>query len=183
MPVSSSNSYNDAPWHFLNFFPDPHGHGSSRPTFDQSFAPAGPPATPGTGPPAIALLSDELLPPTCTVGSGRTADPRFGASAGAISSVASVPSPSSSPGTTSSSTPRALYRLLGAGPRRGSPFSPEPSSLRNMGGNGRGCCSKVICARRNLSVKVLWMSPIRSTNMLYASCLYSIRGSFWPHDR
>jgi hypothetical protein len=20
-------AYNDAPWHFLNFFPDPHGHG------------------------------------------------------------------------------------------------------------------------------------------------------------
>src|SRR5688500_17572628 len=32
--------YDAVPWHFLNFFPDPHGQGSLRPTFDQSAAPA-----------------------------------------------------------------------------------------------------------------------------------------------
>src|SRR3954470_20959833 len=97
-----------APWHFLNFFPDPHGHGSFRPTLLQSVGPEvpGTPATPPTAPPAIALLSDELLLPTWTVGSGRTAVPFFGASAGAMSRVASVPSADSS--STSSSRPSAL---------------------------------------------------------------------------
>ena len=57
--------YKFAPWHFLNFFPDPHGHGSLRPTLLQSpVLPTGPPAIPGTAAGAIALLSDELLPPT-----------------------------------------------------------------------------------------------------------------------
>jgi hypothetical protein len=50
--------YRLAPWHFLNFFPDPHGHGSFRPTFVKSL-PAPPIALP-----AIALDSDELFPPT-----------------------------------------------------------------------------------------------------------------------
>ncbi len=31
---SSSSSSGPAPWHFLNFFPEPHGHRSFRPTFD-----------------------------------------------------------------------------------------------------------------------------------------------------
>ena len=60
---SGGRSYRLAPWHFLNFFPDPHGHGSLRPTLDQSALPAAPPpAIPGTGVAAIALLNDEDFP-------------------------------------------------------------------------------------------------------------------------
>jgi hypothetical protein len=48
-----------APWHFLNFFPDPHGHGSLRLTLLQS-APAGappgaPPEIPGTPAGAVGV--------------------------------------------------------------------------------------------------------------------------------
>src|SRR5439155_19572614 len=43
-----------APWHFLNFFPLPHGHGSLRPTFGSSrltvFSTSSPPVLAGTSP-------------------------------------------------------------------------------------------------------------------------------------
>src|SRR5688572_12882408 len=34
--LSSQETQSCAPWHFLNFFPEPHGHGSLRPTLLQS---------------------------------------------------------------------------------------------------------------------------------------------------
>src|SRR3954463_15995020 len=58
--------YSVAPWHFLNFLPEPHGQGSFRPTVDQStFA--------GTG----AWFSERVRPPPPTNGSRRAPTPFF----------------------------------------------------------------------------------------------------------
>ena len=56
------------------------------------------------------------------------------------------------------------------------PYSPVDSA----GGVG---CSYTSCTRRKRSENVWWMSPIRSTNIVYASCLYSSSGSFCPQAR
>src|SRR6266550_3714983 len=88
-----------APWHFLNFLPDPHGHGSLRPTLLQSVAP---PPAPGS--------SERTFPAPTTTGSGRAAARAVGGSAGPTSMA-----PAGSPGGTSSRTPVALYRFVGFG--------------------------------------------------------------------
>src|ERR1019366_8529172 len=101
MPSSPSKrrdlvrDYAFAPWHFLNFFPLPHGHGSLRPTLDQSAVAAPPPA---------ASVRTPLPAPTI-VGSRRTAVPPFGDSSGPTSSTSSVPVASS---PSDSRTPSAL---------------------------------------------------------------------------
>src|ERR1700747_19897 len=63
-----------APWHFLNFFPDPQGQGSLRPTFDQS-------TLAGTG----EELSDRVRPAPTMSGSRRVTTSGFGGSAAAMS--------------------------------------------------------------------------------------------------
>src|SRR5262245_12402021 len=87
--------YKLAPWHFLNFLPEPHGHGSFRPTFDQSpvaFAAPLPPAIPGTF--AVGLI-DRVRPAPTTTGSCRAAAFFFGGSDGptsmTFSSAAAAP--------------------------------------------------------------------------------------------
>src|SRR5687768_12095263 len=77
--------YRFAPWHFLNFFPEPHGHGSFRPTLDQS---AG-----ATGALAAGFSDRAPRPAPTTTGSGRAAAFFFGGSAGPTSMTCSVPSP------------------------------------------------------------------------------------------
>src|SRR5438270_12545635 len=105
------SAYTFTPWHFLNFFPDPHGHGSFRPTVDQS--------VPGGGVPFPS--SDRNRPAPTIDGSFRAATGLgAGDSAGPMSSVASVPCvevPSS--GGMSSRMPRALYRFVGLSGRNG----------------------------------------------------------------
>src|SRR4051812_18093636 len=74
--------YSVAPWHFLNFLPDPHGQGSFRPTVDQS-------TFVGTG----AWFSERVRPAPTTIGSRRATTSFFGGSSGAISITSSAPLP------------------------------------------------------------------------------------------
>src|SRR5690606_37331686 len=73
---------------------------------------------------------------------------------------------SGSESPTGSATPNALNRIGGAG-----------------GLGGGGASSNTSCTFRNRSVNVCWMSRMRSSNIENASCLYSINGSFCPHER
>src|SRR5512140_2247710 len=55
-PTLTTIDYAAAPWHFLYFFPLPHGHGSLRPTLGSSrrtvfTAASSPPVRAGLGPP------------------------------------------------------------------------------------------------------------------------------------
>src|SRR5215204_5932677 len=102
-PIRVPRPQRDAPWHFLNFFPDPHGQGSFRPTFVQS--------TGAVAAPEVASLRLRARPaPTITGSRFATAAVRSGAgvSAGPRSITSSTPVATGSSGTTSSSTPSAL---------------------------------------------------------------------------
>src|SRR5579883_1646898 len=105
--LAAAPAYADAaaPWHFLYFFPDPQGQWSLRPTVDQSTGARGPAVTSGLGRPPAAT----------SAGSGRATGRLLGGSVGPMS-TGPPPSfaPSSGPSTgISSSTPSALYRLVG----------------------------------------------------------------------
>src|SRR6186713_240062 len=114
-----ADCYRFAPWHFLNFLPEPQGHGSFRPTFDQSPGPVD-----GV---AAAGLSDRVRPAPTTTGSCRATTFFFGGSAGptsitSASAVGGVPlsspsAPSSFRGGSSSGIssriPSALKRFVG----------------------------------------------------------------------
>src|SRR5688500_9387959 len=128
-------AYTPVPWHFLNFLPEPHGHGSLRPTFDQSPLAPAPPVGDAAG------LMDLVRPAPTTIGSVRAAAFFFGGSAGPTSITSAsaagaggsstVPLPfaddPSSSGM-SSRMPSALYRLVGfRGPSGPRPRCPAPS--------------------------------------------------------
>src|SRR5438552_127370 len=72
---SGCTRYIAAPWHFLNFLPLPHGHGSLRPTPAYGFAATevptatGPPG--GSGPVAVPRTSPCAPALLATVGLGR----------------------------------------------------------------------------------------------------------------
>src|SRR5215207_11021237 len=86
LPIRARQSHRDAPWHFLNFFPDPHGQGSLRPTFVQS--------TGAVAAPEVASLRVRARPaPTITGSRFATAAVRSGAgvSAGPTSITSSTP--------------------------------------------------------------------------------------------
>ena len=109
LPVSRRHRFPadhiDAPWHFLNFLPEPHGHGSLRPTDVQSTGPAAPPFVAFS----MSVMLRALPAPTIT-GSFLVATYfSVGVSAGpaSITSFGPVPLPSNS-ATTSSRTPIAL---------------------------------------------------------------------------
>src|SRR5215211_5938536 len=128
------------PWHFLYFFPDPHGHGSFRPT--SGTAPA---AARARGP--CELVSVGVGPP----GGGAT---RGG-----------VPMNRSSAPLVGADWCAIALGGGGGGAR---------------GGSGRSALTWIL---RKRSVKVDWMSCMRSSNISKASRLYSTSGSFWPHAR
>src|SRR6476661_6171927 len=75
-----------APWHFLNFLPDPQGQGSLRPTLVQS-------TLAGTG----DELSERVRPAPTTTGSRRVTTSFFGGSSAAMSMTSSGPVPLPSP--------------------------------------------------------------------------------------
>src|SRR5262249_53929330 len=120
-----------APWHFLNFFPEPQGHGSFRPTVDQSTL-AG-----------ICAPRDFVRPAPTMTGSFRaTGFVAAGDSPGPMSTAPSAPFPdgtvTSSSGT-SSRMPNALYRFV---------------AFCGGGGDGAGG-SRMSCTLRNRSLNVL----------------------------
>src|SRR5688572_24831457 len=98
-----------APWHFLNFLPEPHGHGSLRPTLAHLFDAAGFGAAGSPGPLVWSPLKSESLSVASASDFARPAPttiacPRTGAAAGGSS-----PSPfSDSSSGTSSRMPSAL---------------------------------------------------------------------------
>src|SRR3954467_14527083 len=85
-PFPCSPPYIEAPWHFLNFFPEPHGHGSLRPTVDQSTGPLG------------CVSPNVLGRPAPTIGGSFLADTGVCWLAGAAAGVSAGPT---------STTPRA----------------------------------------------------------------------------
>src|SRR6476661_4894340 len=106
--AGTRDDYRFAPWHFLNFFPDPHGHGSFRPTVDQS-------TLAGAG-----VANDFVRPAPTITGSFRaTGLVAAGGSAGPMSTPPLAPSPlpddvaAISSSGMSSRMPSALYRFLG----------------------------------------------------------------------
>src|SRR4030095_12393103 len=95
-------SYRFTPWHFLNFFPDPHGHGSFRPTVDQS--------VPGGG---VPLPSSERKRPAPTIDGSFRAVTGFGEGVSAGPTSSTVSSAVGSSAGMSSRIPSALYRFVG----------------------------------------------------------------------
>src|SRR5215213_8297008 len=150
-----SGGQSDAPWHFLNFFPDPHGQGSFRPTLLQS--------TGAVAAPDVASLRLRARPAPTITGSRFAAAARSGAgvSAGPTSRISSTPVATGSSGTTSSSTPSALYRRVGAAGAGGSGSSGKPPCPSP--GGPSWITSWTL---RKRSVKVSAMSFIRSTNIV-----------------
>src|SRR5947209_20490381 len=90
--------YIAAPWHFLNFLPLPHGHGSLRPTPAYGLATTeaptatGPPG--GSGPVAVPLTSPSAAALLATIGVAR----RRGAPPSGPVRVRAGPGPPGDPG-------------------------------------------------------------------------------------
>src|SRR5437899_1082009 len=86
--------YIAAPWHFLNFLPLPHGHGSLRPTPAYGLATTeaptaiGPPG--GSGPVAVPLTSPSAAALLATIGVARAGPGPPGAPGGGPISMRSL---------------------------------------------------------------------------------------------
>src|SRR5215211_527676 len=120
-----------APWHFLNFLPEPQGHGSFRPTADQSTL-AG----------VFGPDNDRIRPAPTIDGSLRAVTGLLaGVSAGPISTAPSTPLPDVSSSTgMSSRMPSALYFFV---------------ALCGGGGGGGAGGSNTSCTLRKRSLNVL----------------------------
>ena len=161
-----------APWHFLNFFPDPHGQGSLRPTVDQSIGAGG----------AGGRVA-QTFAPACP-DDHRVLSRRRGLLRVRASPPGRCPSPRRTPPRRPAPPARDVLehaeRVVPPRRRRGTGGASAKSPRPSFGGP----CSTTSCTLRNRSVNVVvrCRSSGPRTSCTLPACT-RCSGSFCPHDR